>query len=61
MFDAEFSAIGKIWESVLKQGALFFDTHFADINNSQCKWYLLIFSAVMVYGFVKLLVKRRKR
>ncbi len=61
MFDAEFSAIGKIWESVLKQGALFFDTYIADISNPETKWYLFIFSAVMVYGFAKLFLKRRKR
>lgn len=61
MFSAEFSAIGKIWEAILTQGSLFFDTYLADFDNSECKWYLFIFSAVLVYSFVEMFIKRRRK
>lgn len=61
MFDAEFSAIGKIWEAILKQGGLFFDTYVADINTPETKWFLFILSAVFCYGFADLILRRRRR
>lgn len=61
MFSAEFSAIGKIWEAILTQGSLFFDTYVADINTPETKWYLFLFSAVLIYSFVEMFIKRRRR
>lgn len=61
MFSAEFSAIGKIWEAILKQGGLFFDTYIADLNTPETKWYLFLFSAVLIYSFTDLFILRRRR
>lgn len=60
MFTAELQAIGKILETVLTQGGLFYQTYIADINTPETKWFLFIFSAALVYGFTDMLINRRR-
>ena len=60
MFDAELQAIGTILQAVLNQGGLFFSTYIADLNTPETKWYMLLFSAAIVYSFVEGIVFRRK-
>ena len=61
MFDAEFLALGDVLKAVYMQGSLFFETYVADPNTPETKWFLYLFSAVVVYGFVDLFLKRRTR
>ena len=59
MFNAEFTAIGRIWESVFKQGAFFFDRFISTVDTADTKWYLLIFSAFVLYGITYKVIKKR--
>ena len=61
MFSAELQGIGKVLETVFTQGGLFYETYLADVSTPETKWYLLIFSAALVYGFVDLIIHRRRR
>ena len=61
MFDAELQGIGKVWETVFSQGSLFINTYVADASKPENYWFLLFFSAVVVYGIVETLIIRKRR
>lgn len=61
MFAAELNAIGTIVQAVLDQGGLFFSAYIGDINTPETSWYMLLFSAAVVYSFVEGIIFRRKR
>lgn len=62
MFDAELKAVGTVLETVFTQGGLFYNTYIADVSQPETKWFMLIFSAALIYGFAEMLInKRRKR